>query len=102
MDEAESTAQLRTIAIHYIDAYYRAGSLAIDGVECTGGFINLASANTAFNNEISSTLNYCGSGEAIAHYDRSTCDGASAISESDFPDLRAYGMNDRTSCIVYG
>lgn len=91
-----SESSSNTIGVHYTSQSFTGSSIRIVGTTCTGG---VWYATSSWNNNIESSLHYCGSKPTTFH-DYSTCGGAARSITSASSTL--HEMNNRASCVSYG
>ena len=94
---ARSSAATYTIGRHYSGTSYTGSSITITGsVACGGG---VWKPSGFWNNNIESSLHYCG-GSPTRFYDSSSCSGSSLAIYASTSSLG--WMNNRASCVRYG
>ncbi len=85
-----------TIGVHFTSSWFSGSSVRIVGTTCAGG---VWYPTGAWNNNIESSLHYCGS-SPTTFYDSSSCSGSSYAVHSEANSLGQ--MNNRASCVRYG
>ncbi len=93
---ATRSSGTNTIGIHYTSTWFSGSSVRIVGTTCGGG---VWYPTGAWNNNIESSLHYCGN-SPTTFYDSASCSGWSHPIRNEANSLGQ--MSNRASCVRYG
>jgi hypothetical protein len=91
---AEAVSLMSVLAVHYDGSSGSGSTLTVNGVACSGGYINL---DSWWRNKISSTYSNCGT---TRHYDGLDKTGLAEITSYGLTNLSLF-MNNRTESVQY-